>query len=146
MSFFIQDLHLNFHSFLGFQHGSGSSVKAIMLPTISSITISDWFEFFWFVIALLLYRKSAILGLSFLDPKDLCLPNQFSRGSWQKRSVSTYLTWCQRRNWVASMIELTLIFNPSYVCHPVPRYEHFLASISFKISLAFLNRIQPILE
>ena len=30
MSFFIQDLHLNFHSFLGFQHGSGSSVKAIM--------------------------------------------------------------------------------------------------------------------
>ena len=31
MSFFIQDLHLNFHSFLGFQHGSGSSVKAIML-------------------------------------------------------------------------------------------------------------------
>ena len=66
----------------------------------------------------MLYRKSAILGLSFLDPKDLCLPNQFSRGSWQKRSVSTYLTWCQRRNWVASMIELTLIFNPSYVCRP----------------------------
>ena len=31
MSFFIQDLHLNFHSFLGFQHGSGLSVKAIML-------------------------------------------------------------------------------------------------------------------
>ena len=29
--FFIQDLHLNFHSFLGFQHGSGSSVKAIMV-------------------------------------------------------------------------------------------------------------------
>ena len=28
--FFIQDLHLNFHSFLGFQHGSGSSVKTIM--------------------------------------------------------------------------------------------------------------------
>ena len=31
MGFFIQDLHLNFHSFLGFQHRSGSSVKAIML-------------------------------------------------------------------------------------------------------------------
>ena len=28
--FFIQDLHLNFHSFLGFQRGSGSSVKTIM--------------------------------------------------------------------------------------------------------------------
>ena len=59
----------------------------------------------------------AILGLGFLDPKDLCLPNQFLRGSWQKRSVSTHLTWCQRRNWVASMIELTLILNPSCVCH-----------------------------
>ena len=31
MSFFIQDLHLNFNSFLGFQNGSGLSVKAIML-------------------------------------------------------------------------------------------------------------------
>ena len=30
MRFFIQDLHLKFNSFLGFQHGSGSSVKAIM--------------------------------------------------------------------------------------------------------------------
>ena len=30
MSFLIQDLVLNFHSFLGFQHGSGSSIKAIM--------------------------------------------------------------------------------------------------------------------
>ena len=66
----------------------------------------------------MLCPKSAILGLSFLDSKDLCLPNQFSRGYWQKHSVSTYLTWCQRRNWVASMIELTLIFNPSYVFRP----------------------------
>ena len=31
MSFFIQDLPRNFHSFLGFQHGSGSLVKTIML-------------------------------------------------------------------------------------------------------------------
>ena len=31
MSFFIQNLQLNFHSFLGFQHGSGSSIKAIVL-------------------------------------------------------------------------------------------------------------------
>ena len=31
MSFFIQDLHLKFHSFLGFQHESGLSVKAILL-------------------------------------------------------------------------------------------------------------------
>ena len=30
MSFFIQYLHLNFYSFLVFQHGRGSSVKAII--------------------------------------------------------------------------------------------------------------------
>ena len=65
----------------------------------------------------MLYTKSAIFGLSFLDAKDLWLPNQFSRGSLQKRSVSIYLMWCQRRDWVASMIELILFFNPSYVCH-----------------------------
>ena len=141
MSFFIQDLHLNFHSFLGFQHGSGSSVKVIM----RLLPLAIGLKCFWFLIALLLYPKSTILGLSFLDPKDLCLPNQFSRGSWQKRSVSTYLTWCQRRNWVASMIELKLTYQPSYVCRSTI-YEHFLASISFKVSLTFLNIIQPILE
>ena len=36
MGFFIQDLHINFHSFFGFQHGSGSSVKAIMLLLAAS--------------------------------------------------------------------------------------------------------------
>ena len=76
----------------------------------------------------MLYPKSAILGLSFLDPKDLCLPNHFSRGSLQKRSISTYLTWCQRRNWVASMIELTLICNPSYVSHMIWTFSgHYLS-------------------
>ena len=81
--------------------------------------LGDWFEIFWFLIALLLYPKSAILGLSFRDPKDLCLPNQFLRRSQQKRSVSAYLTCCQIKNWVSSMIELMLIFNPSYIWHDV---------------------------
>ena len=74
---FIQGFHLNFHSFLGFQHGSGFSVKAIMLllPLVIGLRC------FWFAIALLLYLKSTILGTSFLDLKDLCLPNQFSRAS-----------------------------------------------------------------
>ena len=54
--------------------------------------LSDWSEIFWFLIAFLLYPKSVILGLSFLDPEELCLRNQFWRGSWQKLSVSTYLT------------------------------------------------------
>ena len=73
--------------------------------------------FFWLQIALLLYSKSDILRLSFLYSKDLCPPNRFSRGSGPKRYFSTYLTCCQRRNWVALMIELMLIFNPSYACH-----------------------------
>ena len=108
MSFFIQDLHLNFNSFLGFQHRSDLSVKAIVQVS-ATLPLVIGSKNFWFLIALLLYPKSAILGLSLLDLKDLCLANQFSRGSWQKSSVSTYLTWCQRRNRAASMIELTLI-------------------------------------
>ena len=31
----------------------------------------------------MLYWKTAILGLSFIDPKDLCQPNQFSKAFWQ---------------------------------------------------------------
>ena len=93
MSFFVQYLHLNFHSVLVFQNGSGSSVKAIM-PLSATLPLAIGLDFFWFLIALLLYLKSAILGLSFLDPKDLCISNQFSRGSLQKRSVSTYLPLC----------------------------------------------------
>ena len=76
MSFFIQDLHLIFHSFLGFQHGSGSSVKAIM-PLSAALPLVIGLKYFCFLITLLLYPKSTILGLSFLDPKDLCLPTSF---------------------------------------------------------------------
>ena len=106
LRFFIKYLHIKFHSFLGFQHGNGSSVKAIKLAIL------------------------VILGLSFLNPKHLCLPNQLSRGYWQKRSVSTYLTWCQRRN-----------------LHIMPaRIWNFFRQHLLYISLALLNRIQPILE
>ena len=45
--FFIQDLHLNFHSFLGFQHGSGSSVKAIMLLS-AALPLAIGLNFFGF--------------------------------------------------------------------------------------------------
>ena len=76
MSFFVQELHLNFHSVLGFQHGSGSSVKAIM-PLSPTLQLAIGLKYFWLLIALLLYPKSTILQLSFFDPKDLCLPNQF---------------------------------------------------------------------
>ena len=92
MGFFIQDLHLDFHSFLGFWYGSGSPVKVIV-PLSAALPLAIGLKkCFWFLIALLLYPKSTLLGLSFLDPKDLCLPNQFLRRSWQERSVGTYLT------------------------------------------------------
>ena len=76
--FFIQDLHLNFHSSLGFQHESGSSVKAI-IQLSATLQLATDLKCFWLLILLLLY--STILGLSFLSPEDLCLPNQFLRGS-----------------------------------------------------------------
>ena len=44
--FFIRDLHLNFHFCLGFQHESGSSVKAIMLlsPALPLATGLNFFS------------------------------------------------------------------------------------------------------
>ena len=56
MSFFIQDLHLDFHSFLGFQRGSGSSIKGIMLLS-GTLALAIGLKFFGFLIALLLYPK-----------------------------------------------------------------------------------------
>ena len=140
MSFFIQDLHLNFHCLLDFQHGSDSSVKAIM-PLSATLPLAIGLKCFWFLIALLLYPKSTILGLSFLDPKDLCLPNQFSKAFCQ------YILNLMSKKKLGSFNDL--IINTcfqSFICLPRYRYEHFLASIFCKVSLALLNRIQPILE
>ena len=47
MSFFIQDLQLNFQSFLGFQHGSGSSIKATM-PLSATLPLVIGLNFFGF--------------------------------------------------------------------------------------------------
>ena len=130
MSFFIQDLHLNFHTFLVFQHKSGSSVKTIML-------LSATLPLFWFVIALL-YQKSAIIGLSFLNPKDLCLPNQFSKTFYQ------YILNLMSKKKLGSFNDWINAYFQSFIC--LPRYEHFLPGIFSKVSLTLLKRIQPILE
>ena len=45
MSFLVQDLLLNFHSFLGFQHGSGSSVKTVM-PLSAALPLAIGLIFF----------------------------------------------------------------------------------------------------
>ena len=136
MSFFIQDLHLNFHSFLGFQHGSDSSVKAIMRLS-ATLPLAIGLKCFWFLIALLLYLKSTILGLSFLDLKDLCLPNQFSKAFCQ------YILNLMSKKKLGNFNDLiSNFFNPSYVCHDM----NIFWPVFCKVSLALLNRIQPILE
>ena len=50
--------------------------------------------------SIIVISKSAILGLSFLDPKDLCLPNQFSKVFCQyilnlmsKRKLCSFNDW-----------------------------------------------------
>ena len=47
MSFFIQDLHLNFHCLLDFQHGSDSSVMAIM-PLSATLSLATGLKFLVF--------------------------------------------------------------------------------------------------
>ena len=49
MRFFIQDLHLNVHSFLGLQHASGLSGKAIMPPS-ATLPLGIGLKCFWFLI------------------------------------------------------------------------------------------------
>ena len=106
MNFFIRYLHLNFHSFLRFQHGSGSSVKAIMLAIL------------------------AIVGLSFLGPKELCLPNQFSRGYWQKHSVSIYILNLMSKKKLAHCAchDMKLFWPASFVRFPRRYWTEFSQS------------------
>ena len=111
MSFFIQYLHLNFHSFLGFQRGSGSSVKAIMRLS-ATLPLAIGLKCFWFLIALLLYPKSTILGLSFLDPKDLCLPNQFSKAFCQ------YILNLMSKKKLGSFNDWINAYFQSFICLP----------------------------
>ena len=75
--FFIQDLHLNFHFFLGFQHERYSSVKVIMGLVSNPDNQVIGLKCFWFSIALSLYLKSTILGLSFIDLKIFAYQTSF---------------------------------------------------------------------
>ena len=49
MSFFSQDLHLNFHFFKGFWRGRGSSVKGIV-PISATLPLAIGLKCFWFLI------------------------------------------------------------------------------------------------
>ena len=68
MSFFIQDLDLKFHSFLGFfQHGSGFSVKAIMPLNIlvsnsTIVTVISKVSHTWIIFGNLTKTNGANIG------------------------------------------------------------------------------------
>ena len=73
----------------------------------------------------MLYRKSDILGLSFLDPKDLCLPNQLSK------AFCEYILNLVSKKKLGSFNDIINTYFKSFIClPPVARYEHFLASAS----------------
>ena len=55
--------------------------RQAIMPLSATLPLRIGLKIFSFLIALLLYPKSAILGLSFLDSKDICVPNQFLRRS-----------------------------------------------------------------
>ena len=85
MSFVIQDLPLNFHSFLGFPHGSGSSVKEIMLLSAVLPLAID--------LNFLVCNSIIVISKEpYLDYFSSILKISAYQTSFQKRSVSTYLT------------------------------------------------------
>ena len=107
MSFFIQDSHLNFHSFLGLQHGSGSSIKAIMLLS-AALPLPIGLNFL---------VCNSIIVISKVSHVDY-LSSILKVFAYQTKLVFKSILSVHSGNGVTSMIELTLIFNPSYVCCP----------------------------
>ena len=73
MSFLFKIFHLNFHSFLGFQNGSDSSIKAI-IPLSATLPLAIGLNF--------LVRNSIVISkvnhtwISFLNPKDQSNPTK----------------------------------------------------------------------
>ena len=136
MSFFIQDLHLNFHSFLGFQHGSDSSVNAIMLLS-ATLPLAIGLKCFWFLIALLLYQSQPCLD--YLSSIQQIFAYQTSFRENLDKSFLTYILNLMSKKILGSFNDLISTYFQYFIC--LPRYEHFLASIFCKVSLALLNRI-----
>ena len=146
MSFFIQNLHLNFHSFIGFQFGSGSSVQAI----IAISTTLPWaigLKCLWFLIALLL----AILKVNHIwiifPRSQRSLPTKPVFKRILTKAFCRYMLSLMAKKKLGSFNDLIInTYFQSFICLPRYQYEHFLGNIFCKASLALLNRIQPILE
>ena len=101
-----------------------------------------WFFFFWFLIALFLYPMSTILDS--LDYFSLIL-NMFAYQTsfWEVLSCQ-YLVNLISKKKLSSFNDWINTYFQSFIC--LSRYEHLMASIICKVSLALLNIIQLILE
>ena len=116
-----------FFRFLTWNHG-----------TISNITITDWLEMF--------LVSNSIIFISKVNH------------TWSKRSLSTkpvfqkiltkalcqYILDLMSKKKLGTFNELINAYFQSFIC--LPWYEHFLASIFCKVSLALLSKIRKILE
>ena len=137
MSSFPQDLHLNFHSFLGFQHASGSSVKVIM----RLLPLAIGLKCFWLLIALLLQLRST----DYLSMILRSLPTKPVFKRILAKAFCHYILNLMSKKKLGSFNDL--VFNtyfqsliyvcPSMVCHDI---------LGITVSLALLSKIQPILE
>ena len=123
-----------------FQHGSGSSVNAIM-PLSATLPLATDLKIFWFIIALLLYPKSDILGL-FRSWRSLPTKPVFEK--ILTNTFCQYIFNLMPDKKLVSFNDWINAYFQSFIC--LPRYENFLASIFCKVSLALLSRIHPILE
>ena len=106
---------------------------------------------FWFLIALLLYLKSQ----PYLDYLSSILRSSPTKPVFKRiltKVFCQYILNLMSKKKLGSFNDLiNNTYFQSFICLPIyglPRYqyEHFLASITCKVSLELLNRIQPILE
>ena len=124
MSFFIQDLHLNFHSFLGFWHGSGSSVKRIM-PLSATLPLTIGLKCFWFLIVIFKVNHTWIIF-----PRSWrSLPTKPVFKRILIKAFCQYILNLMSKQKLGSFNDLIIdAYFQSFICLPRYWYGHFLAS------------------
>ena len=87
---------------------------------MSDITISNWFEFFWFLIALLLYPKSAYVLWIIIPQSQRSLPNkQVFERIFTKVFCQYILNLMSKKKLGSFNDSINTFFNRSYVCHDI---------------------------
>ena len=104
----------------------------------SKITIGDWFEMFLVFNSIIIITK---VNHDYLLSILKIFTYQTSFREILTRAFSQYI---KSEKKLGSFSDLINACFQSFIC--LPLYEHFLASIFYKVSLGLLNRIQPILE